>query len=49
MAATPITVAELEQLLAAAHGQSDGKVAKQLSDLELTERASSIRLARWEA
>ena len=49
MAARPVTVAELEQLLAAAHGQSDGKVARELSDLALTERASSIRLARWEA
>jgi hypothetical protein len=48
MAAKRVSVAELEQLLAAAHGQSDGKVAKQLSELELTERASSVRLARWE-
>jgi hypothetical protein len=36
-------------LLAAAHGQSDGKLAKQIFGLELTERASSLRLARWEA
>ena len=48
-AATPVSIAELEQLLSTAHGQSDGKVAKQLSDLELTERASSARLARWES
>jgi len=48
MAAKPVTVAELEQLLAAARGQSDGKVARELSDLELKERASSIRLARWQ-
>ena len=49
LAAKLITVAELEQLLAKAHGQSDGKVAAELYDLELTERASSIRLASWEA
>jgi hypothetical protein len=49
MAAKSISVEQLEQLLAAAHGQSDGKVAKQLSGLELTEQASSVRLARWKA
>lgn len=47
-AARRLSIAELEQLLAAAQGQSDGKVARQLADLELTERASSVRLARWE-
>ncbi|HEX4757851.1 MAG TPA: hypothetical protein VH308_07705 [Terracidiphilus sp.] len=47
IAAKPISVERLEQLLAAAHGQSDGKVAHQLSSLELTERASSLRLSRW--
>jgi len=49
MAARRVSVSELEQILASAHRQSDGKVAKQLTDLELTERASSARLARWEA
>jgi len=47
-AARPVTVAQLNQLLAAAHGQSDRKVAGQIAALELTERASSLRLARWE-
>ena len=47
-AAKRVSIDQFEQLLAAAHGQSDGKVAGQISDLELTERASSIRLARWE-
>lgn len=47
IAAKPISVEQLEQLLAAAHGHSDGKVAHQLSGLELTERASSLRLSRW--
>ena len=45
--AKSISVEQLEQLLAAAHGQSDGKMAHQLSGLELTERASSLRLSRW--
>ncbi len=49
LAAERISVEQMEHLLAAAHGQSDGKVAKQLSGLELTEQASSVRLARWEA
>ena len=48
LAAKLVSVADLEQLLAAAHGQSDGKVANQLWDLQLTERASSARLAQWE-
>ena len=47
IAAKSMSVEQLEQLLAAAHGQSDGKVAHQLSGLELTERASSLRLSRW--
>ena len=47
IAAKPVNVEQLEQLLATVHGKSDGKVAHQLSGLELTERASSIRLSRW--
>ncbi len=47
--ATPVTVEHLEQFLAASHGQSDGKVASQLAGLVLTERATSVRLARWQA
>ena len=49
LAAKPVTVSQLEQLLSEVRGQSDGNVAKRLYDLELTERASSVRLARWEA
>ena len=49
LAAKRVNVAELEQLLTAVQGQTDSKVAKQLSGLELTERASGERLARWEA
>ena len=38
VAARNITVEQLEQVLAAAHGKADAKVAQQLSGLELTER-----------
>ena len=44
-----VSVAEFEQLLSAAHGQQDAKVAKLVTSLELTERASPVRLARWES
>ena len=49
MAAKRVTVAQLEQVLAAAKGKQDGKVAQQLANLELTERLSAPRLAHWEA
>ena len=48
MAAKSVSVGQLEQLLDTLHGKSDGKVAQELSDLELTERVSPIRLAHWE-
>lgn len=48
-AARRVSVADLEQLLAAAHGQPDKKVAKQIDDLELTERVNYTRLTQWEA
>jgi VWFA-related protein len=38
-----VTVAELEQTLAAAHGLPDAEVSRQLSDLELTERLNSAK------
>lgn len=41
------SVQEFEQILTAAHGQSDRKVADEVSGIKLTERASSVRLARW--
>ncbi|MGB8031133.1 MAG: hypothetical protein WCF30_15890 [Terracidiphilus sp.] len=46
--ATRVTTDQLEQLLATVQHQRDAKVAEQLAGLELTERASSARLARWE-
>lgn len=49
MAAKRVTVGQLEQVLTAAHGKQDAKVAQQLANLELTERLSAARLARWEA
>jgi len=48
-AARRVSVAELEQLLVATHGQQDKKVAKQIDDLVLTERVSYTRLAKWES
>ena len=44
-----INVQQLELLLADDHGQSDGKVADQISSWQLTERLSAPRLARLEA
>jgi VWFA-related protein len=43
-----VTVAELEQTLAAAHSMRDAEVARQLSDLELTEQLSTAKLDRLE-
>lgn len=48
MAAKNLSVAELEQLLATDQGKADGHVAQQLSEVELTERVSAARLAKWE-
>lgn len=49
LAAKDISVAELEQKLAASRGRLDVEVARQLSDFELTERLSTTALARLEA
>ena len=48
-AAKPVTVAQLEQILATDRGQSDRHVAGQLAGLTLTERLSAERLDRWES
>jgi hypothetical protein len=45
----PVTVEQLEQLLPALHDQPDGKAAQKLYLFELTERASPLRLQRWQA
>jgi hypothetical protein len=46
-AATPVSVEQLEQRLATEHGKRDGEVARQLSDLELTQRFDTVKLSRW--
>jgi hypothetical protein len=46
-AGNPISVAQLEQLLAAAPTQSDAHVAGKLSNLKLTQRLNSVKLSRW--
>lgn len=44
-----VSVGKVDQLLIHAQGKSDAKVAKQLFNLQLTERVSSARFARWQA
>lgn len=44
-----VTIAQLSQLLSAAHGEKDSKLAQQLSALVLTQRVSAANLARWRA
>src|SRR5271168_2373407 len=48
-AAKPVTVEQLEQILATNHNETDAKVAAQLSDLVLIERLSAVRLSSCEA
>ena len=48
LAVTQVTVKQLEQVLAAANGESDAKLNKQLSDLELTERLSPSLRSQFE-
>ncbi|HTX76859.1 MAG TPA: VWA domain-containing protein [Terracidiphilus sp.] len=48
-ASTPVTVAQLEQTLAAARAQPDGKLAGDISALELTQRLSPSMLARLQS
>jgi VWFA-related protein len=44
-----LTVEQLEQVLATAHGRPDADLARQLTGLELTQRLDSPRLAHFEA
>jgi hypothetical protein len=48
LAATRVTVEQVEQLLTSAHGEPDAKVAARIADLELVERASPAWLSRWQ-
>jgi len=47
-AATGLTVIQLDQLLTQLRGQGDARVARQITGIKLTERASMARLAQWE-
>src|ERR1700722_4580431 len=49
LAGRQITAEQLEQMLAAVNREPDKELAKQLSELELTERLSAARLTRCEA
>ena len=44
-----VSIEQLEHLLTASHGESDAELAKQLSELALTERLSESRLASLSA
>jgi hypothetical protein len=47
--AEKVTVQQLEQALAAAHGKPDAEIAQQISGMDLTERLSAARFARLNA
>jgi hypothetical protein len=49
MADKAMSIDQMEQLLIKLHGKPDGKVTGELEDVQLTERVSPARLARWEA
>jgi VWFA-related protein len=44
-----VTAAQLELALVKAQGVSDAEMARQLSDMQLTERMSSTRLSSWKS
>ena len=48
MAAKSLSVEECEQLLAKLQGKSDARAAQEVGEVELTERVSLDRLAKWE-
>jgi len=47
IALQPVSTDQLERMLAQTHGLSDTDLAAKLSDLQLTERFSSARVAHW--
>jgi hypothetical protein len=49
LAVRRVTVTQLEQVLASARGESDAEVARQLSDVELTERLREAKPSSWTA
>jgi len=48
-AARLVTVDQIQQILTASHGQSDAKLADQISSLEPVERIDTPTLVRWQA
>ena len=48
-AATRVTVAQAEEVVRAAQALPDAKAAEKFAALELTERVTSTRLARWQS
>ncbi|MGA8107863.1 MAG: hypothetical protein WBD46_09720 [Acidobacteriaceae bacterium] len=48
-AARRVTVDQVQQILAAAHSESDAKLALEISSLEVTERIDTPTLIRWQA
>ena len=48
-AARRVTVDQVQQILAAAHGENDAKLAQEISSLEVTERIDTPTLIRWQA
>ena len=48
-AAQRVTVEQLERILSESQSMSDNDLAEKLSDLRLTERLTTARLARWRA
>jgi VWFA-related protein len=49
LAVKRVTVDQLQQILAEIHGKRDDEAARQLSNLELTERLTTAKLSLWEA
>jgi hypothetical protein len=47
-AAKRVTVAQLEKTLTAIHGKTDSQIARQIYDLELSERLSAAKLEQWQ-
>lgn len=48
VAAKPVTTDQLKQFLVGAHGKIDVEVARQIAELRLTERLSSVQLAEMQ-
>jgi VWFA-related protein len=48
MADKNLSIEQVEELLFKLHGKPDGKVAGELEEIQLAERVSPARLARWE-